>query len=170
MKEDKIACDLLRAESEEPSLQPRMRFDPARSPFSCYSVYEDAALLAEVRLGCTGIDTRAGKRLGHAKRRGNRALGRALVQAAWATRRTKTYLGAQFQRLARTRGAKRAAVAVGHSILVIAYHILKDGVTYQDLGHRYFEERSAEARQRWLVRQLQAYDLEVTLTPKPEAA
>jgi transposase len=111
----------------------------------------------------------AGKRLGHAKRRGNKALGRVLVQAAWSARRTKTYLGAQFGRLARTRGAKRAAVAVGHSILVIAYHILKDGAPYQDLGHRYFEERNPEARQRWLVRQLEAYDLEVTVTPKEVA-
>jgi transposase len=112
----------------------------------------------------------AGKRLGHAKRQGNKALGRALVQAAWAARRTKTYLGAQFQRLARTRGGKRAAIAVAHSILVIAYHLLREGTVYEDLGPRYFEERNAEARQRWLVRQLQAYGLDVTLTPKTEAA
>jgi transposase len=112
----------------------------------------------------------AGKRLGHAKRRGNKPLGRALVQAAWAARRTKTYPGAQFRRLARTCGAKRAAVAVGHSLLVIAYHLLREGTIYEDLGHRYFEERNGEARQRWLIRQLQAYDLEVTVTPKVVAA
>jgi transposase len=111
-----------------------------------------------------------GKRLGNPRRRGNKAIGRALVEAAWAACRTKTYLGAQYHRLARTRGAKRAAVAVGHSILVIAYHLLKDATTYQDLGHRYFEERSAESRQRWLVRQLEAYGLEVHVTPHEEAA
>ena len=61
-------------------------------------------------------------------------------------------------------------MAVGHSILVIAHHLLAEGTTYRDLGHRYFEERSAEARQRWLVRQLEAYGLEVTVAPQKEAA
>ena len=60
-------------------------------------------------------------------------------------------------------------MAVGHSILVIAYHLLEDGTTYQDLGPRYFEERSAESRQRWHIRQLEAYGLEVTVTPKEAA-
>jgi transposase len=82
----------------------------------------------------------------------------------------KTYLAAQYRRLARTRGPKRAAMAVAHSILVIAYYLLKDGATYQDLGPRYFEERSAQERQRWLIRQLQGYDLEVTVKPKTEVA
>jgi transposase len=112
----------------------------------------------------------AGKRLADVRKPGNKALERVLVEAAWASTRTRTYLAAQYRRLARTRGPKRAAVAVAHSILVVAYHLLKEGTTYEDLGPRYFEERSAEARQRWLIRQLEAYDLDVTVTPKPEAA
>jgi transposase len=111
-----------------------------------------------------------GKRLGNPRRRGNKALGRALVEAARAACRTRTYLGAQYHRLARTRGAKRAAVAVGHSILIIAYHLLRDGTTYEELGHRYFEERDAEAKQRWHIRKLEAYGLQVTVSPKLEAA
>lgn len=112
----------------------------------------------------------AGKRLGNVRKPGNKALERVLVEAAWVTTRTKTYLAAQYRRLARTRGSKRAAMAVAHSILVIAYHLLKEGATYQDLGPRYFEERSAQERQRWLIRQLQGYDLEVTVKPKTDAA
>jgi transposase len=112
----------------------------------------------------------AGKRLSHAKRKGNRAMGRALVQAAWAARRTKTSLGAQFHRLARTRGAKRAAVAVGHRLLIVAYHVLQNRTAYQELGYRYLEERNADARQRWLVSQLEAYGLDVELRSKAEVA
>jgi transposase len=133
------------------------------------SRFPSAAHLAAWAGVAPGNKESGGKRLANPRRRGNKALGRALAEAGWAAGRTKTYLGARYRRLARTRGAKRSAVAVGHSILVIAYHLLKDGVTYQDLGPRYFEERNAEARQRWLVRQLQAYGLEVTLAPKEAA-
>jgi transposase len=133
------------------------------------SRFPSAAHLAAWAGVAPGNCESGGKRLGNPRRRGNKALGRALVQAAWAARRTKTYLGAQFQRLARTRGAKRAAVAVGHSILVIAYHLLRDGATYEDLGYRFFEERDAEAKQRWHIRKLEAYGLQVTVTPKEAA-
>ena len=55
-----------------------------------------------------------------------------LVQAAWAASHTKgTYLAAQYRRLAARRGKKRALVAVGHTLLVIVYHVLKNGTTYQ---------------------------------------
>jgi len=134
------------------------------------SRFPSAAHLAAWAGVAPGNCESGGKRLANPRRRGNKALGRALAEAAWAASRTGTYLGAQYRRLARTRGAKRAAVAVGRSILVIAYHLLKDGTTYQDLGPRYFEERSAESRQRWHIRQLQAYGFEVELKPKPEAA
>jgi hypothetical protein len=68
-----------------------------------------------------------------------------LVQAAHAVGRSKkNYLSAQFSRIASRRGKKRAAVAVAHSILVIAYHIIKDGTEYIDLGANYFDERKQE--------------------------
>jgi transposase len=134
------------------------------------SQFESAAHAAAWAGMAPGNHESAGKRLGRAKRQGNKALGRSLVQAAWAARTTKTYLGAQFGRLARKRGAKRAAVAVGHSILVIVYYLLKNGTVYEDLGSRYFEDRNPEARQRWLQRQLEAYGLDVTATPKANAA
>jgi hypothetical protein len=62
-----------------------------------------------------------------------------LVQAAWAaTRKKNSYFQAQYRRLAARRGKKRAIMAVAHSLLVVIYHILKTGSTYQDLGADYF--------------------------------
>ncbi len=80
-----------------------------------------------------GKEESAGKRRTGRTPKGNRWLRQALVQAAWAASHSKTsYLGAQYQRLAARRGKKRAAVAVGHSILVIIYYMLKTGANYSD--------------------------------------
>ena len=97
---------------------------------------------------------------------GNRHLKSALVQAAHAVSRTKdNYLAAQFRRLAARRGKKRAAVAVAHSILVIAYHILRDGTEYRELGGNYFDKRNQEQLQRTLVKRLEGLGLKVVLEP-----
>ena len=62
-----------------------------------------------------------------------------LVQAAWAASHTKgTYLAAQYRRLAARRGRSAALVAVGHTILVAAYHLLKNKTTYQEPGGDFF--------------------------------
>jgi hypothetical protein len=74
-----------------------------------------------------------------------------------------TYLGAQYRQLAARRGAKRAAVAVAHSILAIAYHLLTIGEVYADLGPNYFDERARDAVQRRLVRRLEALGYTVQL-------
>jgi hypothetical protein len=56
-----------------------------------------------------------------------------LIEVAHAAARTKnTYLSAQYHRLAGRRGKKKATIAVGHSILVIIYHLLRDQQTYQE--------------------------------------
>ena len=87
-----------------------------------------------------------------------------LVEAAHAAARTRnTYLASQYHRLAARRGKKRAAIAVGHSILVIAYHILKDGTVYQDLGPNYFDERAREATLRRTVHRLERLGYKVSL-------
>ena len=78
---------------------------------------------------------------------------------------TPGYLGGQFRRLAARRGAKRAAIAVGHSILVIAYHLLTTGEVYADLGANSFDERARDAVQRRLVRRLGALGYAVQLQP-----
>jgi len=61
-----------------------------------------------------------------------------------------------------TRGANRAAVAVGHSQLVIVYHVLRDDQPFEDLGANYFDERDREQVRRRLTRRLQALGFEVT--------
>jgi transposase len=116
---------------------------------------------------CPGTNESAGKRGNAATGKGNPYLRETLVEAGWAAGRTKqTYLAAQFHRLKGRRGAKRAVVAVAHSILVIAYHILKeDGSVYEDLGPNYFDERSKEATTKRTVNRLERLGYKVTLEP-----
>jgi len=118
-----------------------------------------------------GNNESAGKRRSGKTRKGNPALRRVLVQAAHAAGRSKdTYLAAQFRRLAARRGTKKAAVAVGHSILVIAYNLIKHGTSYSDLGGNYFDRRDREALEQRLVLRLKGLGYRVTLEPAEEAA
>ena len=114
---------------------------------------------------CPGNNESAGKRKSGHTGQGNHWLRSALIEAAHAAGRSKgTYLSAQYHRLAARRGAKRAAVAVGHSMLVIAYHILRDGVVYEELGGNYFDEQKEEHVVRRMQRRLERLGYEVTLT------
>jgi transposase len=82
---------------------------------------------------CPGNHQSAGKRYSGRVRRGNRWLKQALVQAAWAaSRRQKGALAGEYRRLSRRRGAKRAVLAVAHTLLVTCYQLLKKGTTYQE--------------------------------------
>ena len=117
---------------------------------------------------CPGHDESAGKRRSGKTRKGDSWLRVALIEAAQsAAGRTKdTYLRAQYLRIRHRRGHKKAIVAVAHSILVSAYHVLQDGLSYQELGGDYFLTR--EDRQRVtqrLVRQLERLGQTVTLEP-----
>lgn len=103
---------------------------------------------------CPGNHESAGKRRSGQTRRGHRWLRAALVQAAWAAIRVSGgYFGAQFRRIAR-RGEKRAAVAVAHSLLTVVYHVLKNGVFYQELGAAYFDRLEPDKLARYPVRRL----------------
>jgi transposase len=120
---------------------------------------------------CPGNEESAGKRLRNRTTRKNRWLRRAITEAAWAAGRTKnSYLGAQYRRLAPRRGKKRALIAVGHSLLVIFYHMLKYEVEYKDLGVDYFDKREPERLRNYLVKRLQRLGYQVSLTPQSEAA
>jgi transposase len=112
---------------------------------------------------CPGNHESAGKRQSGRTRRGNPWLRAALVEAAKAAGRTKdTYLGAQYRRLVARRGQKRAAVAVGHTILVTAYYLLKRAVPYQDLGSDYFERHNRQDVERHLIHHLESRGYTVT--------
>ena len=100
-------------------------------------------------------------------RPGSPWLRQALVEAAQAAGRTKgTYLAAQYRRLATRRGKNKAVVAVGHTILVIAYHLLLRERDYQDLGEASFDQHERAAVQRRLVRRLEALGYAVQLAPR----
>jgi len=122
---------------------------------------------------CPGHDESAGKRRSGKTRKGDRWLRVALIEAAnSAAGRTKdTYLRAQYLRIKRRRGHKKAIVAVAHSILVSAYHVLAEGQPYDELGGDYFLRREDRERvaQR-LVCQLERLGHSVTLEPVAEPA
>jgi transposase len=103
----------------------------------------------------------AGKRFSSRTRKGNPALRATLVEAARAAARTRTYLAAQVHRLTVRRGNKRAAVAVAHSILIIIYHLRREGGEYQDLGQTSFDERDKDRVARRLIQRLQNLALAV---------
>ena len=105
---------------------------------------------------CPGNNESGGKRKSGKTRAGNRWLRRALCEAAWAAAHTKdNYLSAQFKRLAIRRGNKRALMAVAHTILRVAYHVIGHDRVYCELGADYFDRgRERQLTQR-LVRRLQ---------------
>jgi len=114
-----------------------------------------------------GNNESAGKHRSGRTRKGNPNLRSGLVQAAWSASKTKnTYLSAQYSRLASRRGKKRALVAVAHSILVIAYHILKGKQPYRELGAGYFDELKKESIVHGLTGRLEKLGYNVSLQPK----
>jgi transposase len=129
------------------------------------SRFPTAAHLASWAGLCPGNNITGGKRRSGKTNKGNRWLGEVLNECAWAAARSRdTYLGAQFWRLARRIGKRKAAVAVGHSILVIAWHILSGGVDYRELGGDWFTRGTDPERRRTrLVKQLQELGYAVSL-------
>jgi transposase len=126
--------------------------------------FPSAAHLASWAGVCPGNNESAGKRLSGKARNGSVWLRRNLCQAAWAASHSKnTYLSAQFRRLAARKGKKRALVAVGHTILVIVFHMLKNHQPYRDLGADYFDRRNGEQIKRSLIRRLERLGLQVTV-------
>jgi transposase len=115
-----------------------------------------------------GVKESAGKKKGkNATGHGNPYLARVLGEAAVAAGRTDTFLGERYRRIARRRGAKRAIVAVGRSMLIIVWHLLADpDARYHDLGPGFYDTRvNAERTKRNHVRQLEALGYKVTLQP-----
>jgi transposase len=115
-----------------------------------------------------GVKQSAGKTKGKATTgHGNPYLARVLGEAAVVAGRTDTFLGERYRRIARRRGAKKAIVAVGRSILVIVWHLLADPtVRFHDLGAGFYDTRvNPERAKRNHVRQLEALGYKVTLEP-----
>jgi transposase len=115
---------------------------------------------------CPKSDESAGKRRSTRLRKGAPWLKTTLLQCAWAASRKKaSYLQAQFQRLRHRRGPKKAICAVAASILIAAYHMLRDGTCYADLGADHFGRTSPEAQANRLARQIAKLGLTCTIHP-----
>ncbi len=138
-------------------------FDMARFP--------TAGHLASWAAMCPGNSESAGKRKSGKTRKGDQWLRAALIECAWAAARThNSYLGSLYSRIARRRGAKKAAVAVGHSILIAVWHILSKDIPYQDLGASHFDDLNSDRLRRHYLRRLEQLGVKVTVEPVPDAA
>jgi transposase len=119
---------------------------------------------------CPGNKESGGKRLSGKTRKGNVWLRQVLIEIAHVASKTKdTYLAAQYRRIAARRGKKRALVALGHTILVMIYHILTRRQPYHELGVAYFDELERQRVEQRLVHRLERLGYTVTLQPSREA-
>ena len=115
---------------------------------------------------CPGNNESAGKRRNGKTRKGSRWLRHALIEAAHGAARTKNkYLKAHYHRVAAHRGKKKALVAVGHSILIISYHLLTRRQEYSDLGANYFDERDQSSVRLRCIKRLEKLGFKVDLQP-----
>ena len=120
---------------------------------------------------CPKNDESAGKRRSTRMRKGAPWLKTTLVQCAWAAARRKaSYLQAQFHRIRARRGAKKAIGAVAASILTAAYHMLKHGALYEDLGPAHFDKRAQAKQVHRLIDRLRNLGFAVQITPVEAAA
>jgi transposase len=116
---------------------------------------------------CPGKNESGGKQGSRKTPKGNKWLKRALVEAGWAATHEKdSYLAALYRRLAPRRGKKRAIIAVARTILQSAWHILKEGVEYKELGGDHFDRLNEEKSTKYFVKRLEKFGYEVVLKPK----
>ena len=130
--------------------------------------FPTAAHLASWAKFAPGVKESAGKKKGKGSTgHGDAYLARVLGEAAVGAAKTDSFLGERYRRIARRRGAKKAIVAVGRSILVIVWHLLSDpDARYTDLGSDFFDRRiNPERRKRAHIHQLEALGYKVTLEP-----
>ncbi len=129
------------------------------------SRFPSAAHLCSWAAMCPGQNESAGKRRSGKTRKGNPYLRTALIQSALAaTRKKNSALQARYHRVKRHGGHKKAVVAVGHQMLEIAYYLMRDGGSYEELGADYLDRRHSERAARRHVRQLEALGFQVTIT------
>jgi hypothetical protein len=139
------------------------------------SVFEDAQSLASWAAVCPGSRESGGRKMSGKTRKGNSYLRRILCQAAWAaTRKKGSSLGVLYRRIRARRGHQKAIMAVAHQILIVIYHMLRNGTPYAELGATYYDEKRKPAVTRYLVERLQrlgyVVTLEVPMEPDPTIA
>ena len=112
---------------------------------------------------CPGNNETAGKRKSGRTRKGNRYLRRVLAECAWAAGKTDTFLGHTFRRLQARIGGKKAAVAVGHKILQIVFHVINEGTQYDDGRYSRLNKRQEERQRERAVSVLRRMGYQVQL-------
>jgi transposase len=117
-----------------------------------------------------GNNESAGKRRKGRTRKGNRYLRRVLVQCAWATRKTSTFLGRTFRRLEARVGSKKAAVAVAQKMLVIIYHLLLEGTLYEEERYDRLLPKQEERERKRAIKALERLGYSVTLSQGDQVA
>ena len=131
------------------------------------SVFENVHRLVAWAGVCPGNNESAGKKKGGRARRGNVHLKSALVSAAVSSANAKnTYLRDKYARLRARRGKLRAQVAIAHKILLATFHIIRDGVTYRDLGAAYLDSIDRNRTAENLVRRLERLGYDVALNTR----
>jgi transposase len=135
------------------------------------SRFATAARLAAWAGLAPGDNESAGKRKKATARQGNRHLRTTMVESAWATARTRSRPGARFRRLARRFGKgneKKAAVAVAHTLVCIAWTVMKNNQDYAEAGEDYYDQRDQRNHDHLVRHHQQALarlGYQVTLTP-----
>jgi len=120
---------------------------------------------------CPSQNESAGKRKSGKTKKGNSNIKKTLVIAANSAAQTKdTYLSAQYKRISARRGAKRAKVAVAHTILKICYFMIRDGTRYKDLGSDYFDKRDKQGIVLRSIKRIKSLGFDVVVTPRDEAS
>lgn len=131
------------------------------------SQFPDARHLASWAGLCPGNSESAGKRFSGRTRKGDRYLRRILIQNAWAVAHMKDCaLTALFYRIAAHAGMKKAAVAVAHRILMLAYYIIRDGTEYREAGGDYYDRHNPAKTLKRLTRRIERFGLDVILKPR----
>ena len=129
------------------------------------SRFPDSAHISSWAGVCPGNNESAKKRRKQETNKGNELLKSALVVSANAAVKCKnTYFYAQYQRIMAHRGKKKAIVAVAHSLLIAIYHILKDGVPFQDLGANYYNQFNRDKKANALIKKIASLGYQVTVT------
>jgi transposase len=125
--------------------------------------FASSAHLASWARLCPGTHESAGKRRPTGTGPGNNWLRTTLLESAWAASHSRaSYLRAKYQRITKRRGAKRAAIAVAHTILVIAFHVWREEVPFRDLGADYFDRLDVARQKQYHLRRLAALGCDIS--------
>src|SRR5271166_129983 len=135
------------------------------------SVFATAAHLAAWAGACPGNNESAGRTKAAAARTGNRHLKTALCNAAIAASRCKgSYFRAKYYSLKTRIGGGKAALAIGHKLLICIWHMLSDGCFYRDLGEAYLDRRNQQQVLKRYARKLDALGFAIVPKQQPVAS